>query len=123
MNIEVRQPVHGAKDSGKARVGIFDCDIHPKSSLEDLRPYLSNRWWDYLQTYGQASVVIPYENGGMSRAEIRERAGDRRFAHVLFLSRTSELLGASGVIGRSSKRRSKPAFRSVFTCSARAAVP
>jgi len=40
MNIEVRQPVHGAKDSGKARVGIFDCDIHPKSSLEDLRPYL-----------------------------------------------------------------------------------
>ena len=29
MNIEVRQPVRGAKD--KARVGIFDCDIHPKS--------------------------------------------------------------------------------------------
>src|SRR6516225_957403 len=180
MNIEVRQPVHGAKDSGKARVGIFDCDIHPKSSLEDLRPYLSNRWWDYLQTYGQrqrhgyvkgfpypksqplasrrdswppggglpasdldfmrqqhldfygiewgimnplsptgqgeqndelsaamafaaneyqlegwnrrdprlkASVVIPYENGEMARAEIRKRAGDRRFAHVLFLSR------------------------------------
>jgi predicted TIM-barrel fold metal-dependent hydrolase len=49
MNIEVRQPQLGAK----ARVGIFDCDIHPKSSLEDLRPYLSNRWWDYLQTYGQ----------------------------------------------------------------------
>ena len=53
MNIEVRQPQRGAKDSVKARVGIFDCDIHPKSSLEDLRPYLSNRWWDYLQTYGQ----------------------------------------------------------------------
>ena len=57
MNIEVRQPLFGAKesvkDSGKVRVGIFDCDIHPKSSLEDLRPYLSNRWWDYLQTYGQ----------------------------------------------------------------------
>ena len=194
MNIEVRQPVHGAKDSGKARVGIFDCDIHPKSSLEDLRPYLSNRWWDYLQTYGQrqrhgyvkgfpypksqplasrrdswppggglpasdldfmrqqhldfygiewgimnplsptgqgeqndelsaamafaaneyqlegwnrrdprlkASVVIPYENGEMARAEIRKRAGDRRFAHVLFLSRTSELLG---------KRRYWPIF-------------
>ncbi len=26
-------------------------------------------------------------------SEIRRRAGDRRFAHVLFLSRTSELLG------------------------------
>jgi predicted TIM-barrel fold metal-dependent hydrolase len=194
MNIEVRQPQRGAKDSVKARVGIFDCDIHPKSSLEDLRPYLSNRWWDYLQTYGQrqrhgyvkgfpypksqplasrrdswppggglpasdldfmrqqhldfygiewgvmnplsptgqgeqndelsaamafaaneyqlegwnrrdprlkASVVIPYENSEMSCAEIRKRAGDRRFAHVLFLSRTSELLG---------KRRYWPIF-------------
>ena len=49
MNIEVRQPERTAK----ARVGIFDCDIHPKSALEDLRPFLSNRWWDYLQTYGQ----------------------------------------------------------------------
>ena len=49
MNMELRQAERGAK----ARVGIFDCDIHPKSSLEDLRPFLSNRWWDYLQTYGQ----------------------------------------------------------------------
>jgi hypothetical protein len=46
MNIEVRQPARGANESGEARIGIFDCDIHPKSSLEDLRPYLSNRWWD-----------------------------------------------------------------------------
>jgi uncharacterized protein len=35
---------------------IIDCDIHPKvRSLEDLRPYLSNRWWDHLQTYGLRS--------------------------------------------------------------------
>ena len=171
MNIEVRQPQVGAK----ARVGIFDCDIHPKSSLEDLRPYLSNRWWtigptgahatatssafpipksqplasrrdswppggglpasdldfmreQHLDFYGiewgvmnplsptgqgeqddelsaamafaaneyqlegwnrrdprlKASVVIPYENSELSCAEIRKRAGDRRFAHVLF---------------------------------------
>src|ERR1700730_6672100 len=194
MNMEVRQPDRGAKEFNKARVGIFDCDIHPKSSLEDLRPYLSNRWWDYLQTYGQrqrhgyvkgfpypksqplasrrdswppggglpasdlgfmreqhldlygiewgvmnplsptgqgaqndepsaamafasnedqlerwnareprlkASVVIPYENSELAVKEIRRRAGDRRFAHVLFLSRTSELLG---------KRRYWPIF-------------
>jgi len=25
-----------------SRLGLIDCDIHPKSSLEDLRPYLSN---------------------------------------------------------------------------------
>jgi predicted TIM-barrel fold metal-dependent hydrolase len=194
MNMEVRQPERGAK----ARVGIFDCDIHPKSSYEDLRPFLSNRWWDYLQTYGQrqrhgyvkgfpypksqplasrrdswppdgglpasnlefmreqhldlygiewgvmnplsptgqgeqndelsaamafaanedqlerwnrreprlkASVVIPYENAEFSVQEIRKRAGDRRFAHVLFLSRTSELLG---------KRRYWPIFEAAI---------
>ena len=32
----------------------------------------------------KASVVVPYEDGEVSRAEIRKRAGDRRFAQVLF---------------------------------------
>jgi predicted TIM-barrel fold metal-dependent hydrolase len=185
MNIDAK---HASRErAGRAaRVGIVDCDIHPKSSLEDLRPYLSNRWWDYLQTYGnrmhhgyvkgfpypkaqplasrrdswppggglpasdldfmreqhldhygvdlaimnplspsgqgeqndelsaamafaanefqlagwnardprlKASVVVPYEDGEASRIEIKRRAGDRRFAHVLVLSRTSELIG------------------------------
>ena len=181
MNMEVRQ----LERSAKARVGIIDCDFHPRNSLKDLRPFLSNRWWDYLQTYGQrqrhgyvkgfvypksqpqacrrdawpsngepgsdlgmvreqlldlygidyaimnplspsgqgnqndelsaalafatnesqlekwnrpdprlkASVVVPYEDAQASVKEIKLRAGDRRFAHVLFLSRTSELLG------------------------------
>jgi len=40
-----------------------------------------------------ASVVVPYENAELAVKEIRQRAGDKRFAHVLFLSRTSELLG------------------------------
>src|SRR5581483_2714032 len=39
-----------------------------KSSLEDLRPYLSNRWWDYAQTYGARShhgyvKGFPYPKG------------------------------------------------------------
>ena len=39
-----------------AAAEIIDCDIHPKvRSLEDLRPWLSNRWWDHLQTYGLRS--------------------------------------------------------------------
>jgi predicted TIM-barrel fold metal-dependent hydrolase len=180
--MEVRQ----AERTAKARVGIIDCDIHPKNSLEDLKPWLSNRWWSYLQTYGQrqrhglagpyqypksqpgacrrdawpptggqpasdlgfmreqlldlygiefgvmnplspsgqgnqldelsaamthainecqldfwvrreprlkASVVVPYEDAEASVKEIRLRAGDSRFAHVLFLSRTGDLLG------------------------------
>jgi predicted TIM-barrel fold metal-dependent hydrolase len=182
MNIEVRSPVRAQQ----SRLEIVDCDIHPKSSLEDLRPFLSNRWWDYLQTYGRrsrhgyvagypypkmtpiaarrdawppgggapgssldfmreqhldhygiahgimnplqpsgqgdmngelsaamafainevqlerwsrpeprlkASVIVPYEDAEASRAEIRRRAGDRSFAQVMMLSRTSEALG------------------------------
>jgi predicted TIM-barrel fold metal-dependent hydrolase len=199
MNVEIRQPASGTE----VRVGIIDCDIHPKSALEDLHPYLSNRWWDYLQTYGQrqrhgyvkgfpypksqplasrrdswppggglpasdltfmreqhldlygiewgimnplsptgqgeqndelsaamafacnedqlerwnkreprlkASVVIPYENGELARTEIRRREGDHRFAHVLFLSRTSELLG-------------KPRYWPIFEAAVEAGLP
>lgn len=191
MNI---QTARQTARSGRVKPAIIDVDIHPKSSLEDLRPFLSNRWWDYLQTYGnrsrhgyvkgfpfpkaqpqaarrdawppdgglpgsdldfmrrqhldhygitfgimnplspsgqgdqnvelsaamafaaneaqlekwnksdprlKASVVVPYEDGELSAIEVRRRAGDKRFAHVLFLSRTSELLG---------KRRYWPIF-------------
>jgi predicted TIM-barrel fold metal-dependent hydrolase len=41
----------------------------------------------------RASVVLPYEDGAASAAEIRRRAGDRRFAQVLLMSRTAEPLG------------------------------
>ena len=51
MNIELRSPQR-ARTAG---VGIVDCDIHPRTTLEELRPFLSNRWWDYLQTYGRRS--------------------------------------------------------------------
>ena len=182
MNIEARQ----RELRQKTRLQIVDVDIHPKSSVEDLKPYLSQRWWDHLQTYGTrsrqgflkgfaypksqpqasrrdswppsgglpgsdlgfmrrqyldlygidyaimnplsptgqgdqndefsvamafaanefqlegwnkrdprllASVVVPFEDGEASRTEIRRRAGDKRFAHVLFRSRTCELVG------------------------------
>jgi hypothetical protein len=182
VNIEARQ----IDRSAKTKLQIIDCDIHPKSSLEDLRPYLSNRWWDYAVTYGarshhgyvkgfpypkgqplasrrdawppdgglpasnyefmreqhldlygieygvmnplspsgqgeqndefsaalafaanefqinhwnaldarlKASLIVPYEDPDASRKEIRRRAGDRRFAHVLMLTRTADLMG------------------------------
>jgi hypothetical protein len=35
------------------RLAVIDGDVHPAwRSAQDLRPYLSNRWWDHLQTYG-----------------------------------------------------------------------
>src|ERR1700721_803019 len=55
MNIEARQIDRSAKEKSATKLSIIDCDIHPKSSLEDLRPYLSNRWWDYAMTYGARS--------------------------------------------------------------------
>jgi predicted TIM-barrel fold metal-dependent hydrolase len=184
MNIEVRQPLRARAE--RTRPAVIDVDIHPKASLADLRPHLSNRWWDYLQTYGmrprhgfvkgypypkatpqaarrdawppggglpgsdldfmrrqhldhygiaygimnplspsgqgdqnaglsaalaaainawqveamcrreprlKASIVVPYEDGEASRAEIRSRAADRHYVQVLLLSRTSEALG------------------------------
>jgi predicted TIM-barrel fold metal-dependent hydrolase len=190
MNVVTSQPVRRQK----SRLKIVDVDIHPKSSIEDLRPYLSNHWWHYLQTYGsrsrqgyakgfpypkaapqaarrdawppggglpasdldfmrkqhldfygveygimnplsptgqgdqnddfsaamafaaneyqlegwvmpeprlKASLIVPYEDGEASRKEIRRRIGDKRFAHVLVMSRTSELFG---------KRRYWPIF-------------
>jgi predicted TIM-barrel fold metal-dependent hydrolase len=182
MNIEVRAP----QRTQRSKLDIVDCDFHPKLTLEQMRPFLSNQWWDYLQTYGnrsrhgyvkgyaypkmtpmasrrdawpptgglpasdldfvrqqhldfygisaaimnplsptgqgdqnvelsiamaraandaqlehwtrrdarlKASVVVPYEDGEASAAEVRRRAGNRDFAQVFMLSRTGEAAG------------------------------
>jgi predicted TIM-barrel fold metal-dependent hydrolase len=39
------------------------------------------------------SVVVPSEDAEAARVEIKRRAGDRRFVHVLLRSRTCELMG------------------------------
>jgi predicted TIM-barrel fold metal-dependent hydrolase len=41
----------------------------------------------------RASVLVPYEDGSLAAEEIRRRAGDRRFVHVLLAIRTLEPLG------------------------------
>ena len=51
MNIEVRQP----QRAQKTKLDIVDCDFHPKLTLEQMRPFLRNQWWSYLQTYGNRS--------------------------------------------------------------------
>ena len=57
----------------------------------------ANEWqlehWNRREPRLKASVVVPYEDGEAARAEIKRRAGNRHFAHVLLLSRTSEPLG------------------------------
>ena len=49
--------------------------------------------WNKLDPRLKCSLVVPYEDPEASRKEIRRRSGDRRFAHVLMLTRTSELMG------------------------------
>jgi predicted TIM-barrel fold metal-dependent hydrolase len=49
MNMELRQPLR----TQRVKPAIVDCDVHPNASYEDLRPFLSNRWWDHLQTIGE----------------------------------------------------------------------
>jgi uncharacterized protein len=57
----------------------------------------TNDWqlevWNKPEPRLKASIVVPYEDAEASRAEIRKRAGDKRFAHVMLLSRTAEALG------------------------------
>ena len=38
----------------------------------------------------KSSVVVPYEDGAASAAEVRKRAGNKDFAQVFMLSRTGE---------------------------------
>jgi len=44
MNIEVRARDHGQN----TKLDIVDCDFHPKLTIEQMRPFLSNQWWSYL---------------------------------------------------------------------------
>ncbi|NDA46161.1 MAG: amidohydrolase [Alphaproteobacteria bacterium] len=49
MSAELLNPQPGKASN---RLAVIDADVHPQDSLEDFKPYLSQRWWDHLQTYG-----------------------------------------------------------------------
>src|SRR6266508_6076866 len=48
MNMELRQRLRPQQ----SRTGMVDCDIHPKLSIEEMRPFLSNQWASHLESYG-----------------------------------------------------------------------
>jgi predicted TIM-barrel fold metal-dependent hydrolase len=58
MTLDVQEFDHTAPDEAPTRAkpvrtGIVDCDVHPTVRRpEDLKPYLSARWWHHYQTYG-----------------------------------------------------------------------
>ena len=95
MNIELRQP----DVSQKTRLKIIDVDIHPKSAMEDLKPYLSKRWWDHIQTYRGAHAPGLPEGLSLSEepadgvaprqlAARRRVAGERSQLHEAAVSRS-----------------------------------
>ncbi len=59
-------PTPDAVATATNRLAIIDSDIHPAvKSMADLRPHLSNQWWEYLNTYGSrrkngSATVEPY---------------------------------------------------------------
>ena len=57
-----------------------------------LNDWLAKEWLD-KEPRLRGSVVVPYEDGAASAAEIRLRAGDSNFAQVLMMSRTAEPAG------------------------------
>ena len=52
MTTDVLRP---SLDPASNRLCVIDCDVHPKDSIEDMKPYLAKRWIDYLATYGVRS--------------------------------------------------------------------
>ncbi|WP_439578621.1 amidohydrolase family protein [Elioraea sp.] len=74
----------------------------------------TNEWqldaWVSKEPRLKASVVVPYDDPPEAAAEIRRRAGDTRFGHVLLLSRMSDLPG---------KRR----FWPIYEAAAEAGLP
>ena len=55
----------------------------------------------------RGSIVVPYEDAEASVAEIRHWAGDKRFAQVLLMTRTSEPLG---------RKRYWPIYQAAVEC-------
>jgi len=51
--MNVIQPIAAPGKPAAATHGRIAVDIHPRAdSLEAFKPYLSQRWWEYLTTYG-----------------------------------------------------------------------
>ncbi|MFC7540274.1 hypothetical protein ACFQU2_13455 [Siccirubricoccus deserti] len=80
-----------------------------------------NEWqleaWLRKEPRLRGSVVVPYEDGAASAAEIRKRAGDPNFCQVLMMSRTGEPAG-NPATGRSMRPRPRPGCRWPSTPSA-----
>ena len=64
-------------------ISLVDCDIHPTvRSMKDLHPYMSARWREHLDTFGQrfrqafvASTAFPKATPALARRDAVVRVG------------------------------------------------
>ena len=55
-------PVSQSKRASRSRLKIIDSDVHTTvRMIGELKPFLSERWWRYLQHYGARPK---FENSG-----------------------------------------------------------
>jgi hypothetical protein len=51
--MNVIQPIQVPGKPATATLGLLDVDIHPRpKSLEEFRPFLTDRWWQHMLTWG-----------------------------------------------------------------------
>lgn len=51
--MNVIQPILAPGKPPAATLGLVDVDIHPRAkSIEEYRPFLTQRWWEHLTTWG-----------------------------------------------------------------------
>ena len=76
-----------------ARLQRIDCDVHHAlRGLDDLRPFLSTRWWEHLQTFGlrmpvpfSGSAPYPKATPALSRTDAWPPGGGPPGSDVAFM--------------------------------------
>jgi hypothetical protein len=87
------QPPRQPAQARASRTGIVDCDVHPTvKSFAELRPYLADRWWRHLNTYGLRprhgfAQMDPYPKAAprACRRDAWTPAGDRPGSDLAFM--------------------------------------
>lgn len=57
-------------DAQYAGQAVIDCDVHQAArSIADLRPYLSERWWRHIETYGLRRRLGPHKGPAYPKSQ------------------------------------------------------
>ena len=103
MNIEVR----ASERAQNTRLDIVDCDFHPKLTLEQMQPFLSNQWWSYHADLRQPLAPRLFQGLRLSEDDAAGGAPRRLAAGRRTAGERSRFRAASSIsISTASARRS-----------------